>query len=715
MALSNEQSGNISARWGLLLCCVMVLVCYSNTFEASWHMDDFPNIVTNRRLKPETLSIDTLSQAFSARPTATPLDKEIWRPLPCLSFALNHYWGGDDVTGYHVVNLMIHLITTIFLFLAVRLLLQTPLFKHRLLPWEIHFTALLATLFWALNPVQIQAVTYIVQRMAAMAGMFTIVGLYAYLQGRLHVGRTRWWWYAATVLAFGSAMMSKENAVLFPLSTMLIEWVFFTSPQSRQRVMSILSGRRFIAAAILVFIAAAIFLLQMGLPINWSLYETRPFTMWQRLISEPRVLIFYLSLLFYPTPWRLSIEHPINHSLNLLTPWTTIPSILAVLGLVALGFFLVRKRPLISFAILFFFTNHMVESTILPLELVFEHRNYIPSFFIFLPIAFLVTQLLKRYRKEKKSIFIVLTFGLTIIIAALGYGCYERNKVWKSDYNLWYDALLKAPGRARPLMALGAAIGWGEENIMGGYDITIGVLEHALSRPGARIDYAPQIHQNMALAYMNMGQREKAFEQFEKALAERPQSRKYRFDYIEALVKYGEWDKALDQLDFFDPNSPYRVDDLNYKALIYLWMGRPEAALDLARQSLAAGSRQSFTYHLIGAAMTNLQYFEKGRWFLDRALETVEGQSRGKMMVYYTLAENRNAIKDEIGERDAIYRLLAEYGLDDIVIVLKNLNRTHSTPPINIGVVAQSLSRHLSEIAANIPEEVERASYMNKN
>ena len=386
----------------------MVLICYSNTFEASWHMDDLPNIIDNKKLKLETLSTENLIQTLFARPNAK--EPELWRPLPCLSFALNYYLGGNDISGYHAVNIMIHLITASFLFLTIQQLLQTPVFKNQINSWEIHCTALLATLLWAINPIQIQAVTYIVQRMAAMAAMFTVIGLYAYLRGHLQAGKMKWFWYAATFLAFGCAIMSKENAVLFPLSILLIEWIFFTSRQSKQRMLAILSTRQFIVAAVVAFLVAGVFLHQVGIPINWSLYDTRPFTLWQRLISQPRILIFYLSLLFYPAPWRLSIEHDINHSLTLLTPWTTFPSILAVGGMIVAGFLLVRKAPLVSFAILFFFTNHLVESTILPLELVFEHRNYLPSFFVFLPIAFFIVKLLRKYRRDNLTYFYALMF-----------------------------------------------------------------------------------------------------------------------------------------------------------------------------------------------------------------------------------------------------------------------------------------------------------------
>ena len=102
-------------------------------------------------------------------------------------------------------------------------------------------------------------------------------------------------------------------------------------------------------------------------------YDTRPYTLAERLMTEPRVVIFYLSQIFYPVPTRLSIEHDVTISTSLLHPWSTLPSIALVIVLILFGLSQTQKRPVISFAILFFFLNHSIESTIVPLEILFEH------------------------------------------------------------------------------------------------------------------------------------------------------------------------------------------------------------------------------------------------------------------------------------------------------------------------------------------------------
>ena len=111
------------------------------------------------------------------------------------------------------------------------------------------------------------------------------------------------------------------------------------------------------------------------------------FTLKERLLTEPRIIIYYLSEIFYPMASRLSLVHDIKISTSFFKPWTTIPAILAIISLLGIGLSQAIKRPIIAFAIFFYFINHIIESTILPLELIFEHRNYLPSFFLFFPVA----------------------------------------------------------------------------------------------------------------------------------------------------------------------------------------------------------------------------------------------------------------------------------------------------------------------------------------
>ncbi|MBC2709746.1 MAG: tetratricopeptide repeat protein [Desulfosarcina sp.] len=687
--------------WGIFLLCAIVLICYSNNFNAGWHLDDYPNIISNTRLHVDVLTFDALKQSFTALPSDP--GNKIWRPLPCLSLALNWYWGEDDPIGYHGVNLILHMIVACVLFLTVKLLLQTPAVKADSTPGSRHIIALLAASLWAVNPIQTQAVTYIIQRMAVMAAMFSILGLYAYLRGRLTVGRERWGWFSAVAAFFVCALLSKENAVLFPFSVLLIEFIFFMKRLPMSRTKAWLTTRNgLIAGFLLIAVIAFIVLNTAGNPINFGYYDKRPFSLWERLLSQPRILFFYLSLLFYPAPWRFSIEHEINHSLSLFTPWTTFPAIFGVVGLIGVATLTARKRPLLSFGIFFFFLNHLVESTILPLELVFEHRNYLPSFFIFLPVAYWFNQLVVSYRRENTSIFIMLVVLFTVILTATGLGCYDRNKAWKTDYSLWYDAFQKAPGRARSLMALGVAIGWGEEDIPNKHDIALGIFNRALKLPGARKNETAQIYGNLGLIHMARGEWPQAIAAYHKALEISPNERKIRFDLVRGLIALGRWHESEKQIDILLADEFATPSELSYKGFVNLWLKKPENALRIFQEVLASDYRDAFVYHNIGVAMARLDYPERGKWFLERALEIVEKESRGRIIIYLTLMENRHMDDDVFGAKDATYRLLAEYGLDEILDTLRLLPATHNYPPMDTEAVSRILSRNLVDIAQSV-------------
>ena len=203
---------------------ILILLTYSNTFRASWHFDDIANINKNPRIKINNLQPATLYQTFIAsRDGGLYLGKKVYRPVACLTLALNWYVGQDNVFGYHVVNICIHMITAFLLFLTILCLFRTPRLKGEYSGSE-YFIALLAATLWAINPIQTQAVTYIVQRMASLAAMFYILSIYFYLRGRLSDFRkNQVLLYFFCGISFLLAIGSKENAVTLPLALIVLE------------------------------------------------------------------------------------------------------------------------------------------------------------------------------------------------------------------------------------------------------------------------------------------------------------------------------------------------------------------------------------------------------------------------------------------------------------------------------------------------------------
>ena len=309
-----------------VLLIVLLLPIYSNTFQSSFQFDDKQNIVTNKKIHLDKLSPDSLWDTVFAKPGRD----EFYRPLPMLSFALNWYFGKADTFGYHVVNVVIHTLTAFILFLTTFSLLHTPIAKRNYQTEDAYFISILSAALWAINPIQIQAVTYIVQRMTTMAALFYILGIYLYIQGRQATrAKIQILFFIACFFSFVSAMMSKENAAMLPVSLFLIEIIFF---ENKLWV-------KYLKDHIPVWVGAGFFLAFLGIFIVYKgylnflfdSYESRSFSIAERLFSEPRIVLFYISQIFYPLPERLSIVHDIIISKSLLSPWTTLPAILIVL------------------------------------------------------------------------------------------------------------------------------------------------------------------------------------------------------------------------------------------------------------------------------------------------------------------------------------------------------------------------------------------------
>jgi protein O-mannosyl-transferase len=438
----------------VIVLSIIVFITYGNSFDCSWHFDDIPNITDNPDLHLTKLAWKNLIHAFFSDQRNADV---LYRPVACLSFALNYYFDGLDVVGYHLVNIFIHLFTSIFLFFFIYNTLNLPSLKEKYAS-QSYSIAILATILWAINPVQTQAVTYIVQRMASLSGMFYILSMYLYMRARTTDSTStgqKVLFFISCFISFVLAFGSKENAVMLPVSLFLYEALIIQDHTGRFMRRNMKGFLIVLGATLLMGLA---YLYYKGENLSSFIgggYGNRPFSLGQRLLSEPRIIIFYVSLLIYPVPNRLSIAHSIQISTSLFDPIQTLLSIIFVFGAIAYLIFLARKHPLFSFCYLFFFLNHLIESTVFPLELIFEHRNYIPSMLFFVPVGIGFCHLLERYRKNKSMQFIFAAF-VVLLLVGLGHSTFMRNFTWKNPISLWTDASEKAPDQFRVHHNLGS-------------------------------------------------------------------------------------------------------------------------------------------------------------------------------------------------------------------------------------------------------------------
>ncbi len=574
----NEKFKRISA---FLILSLAVISIYSNAFHTSWHLDDKPNIINNYFLHLDSISFEKLKNTFYTDVhNPFQLGEKLYRPVPCLTFALNWYLGQDSTFGYHVVDIAIHIFTAFFLFLFILNIFNTPNLKEKTYNYTV-LISILASLLWAANPIQTQAVTYIVQRMAQLAALFYIMAMYTYIKGRLSNSLSlQWVFFAKTVLFYTLAVYSKQNAVMFPFSIILVEMIFFQNliDKKVQYRLGMVAG----LFAVLIVLFGSIFFFKGDLLGFLDSYSLRTFTLEERILTEPKVIIFYLSQIFYPDPGRLSIAHDIVLSSSFIKPWTTILCILCIILMIAFALVRLKKSPLLSFAILFFFLNHIVESSIIPLEIIFEHRNYLPSFFLFLPISSLFVELFSSYRKNRFIPSAIIFLSLSLIIF-FSISTYIRNKAWKNEIMLWTDAVAKAPNNARALNILAIKLAWGEESRHPQrYDMALKLFESSLDKHIPYKFHKVDILNNMALIYFYQKQNnQKAIQLFEEALNIHPETQKTRRNYAEALIMMEKFDRANQLVDVLITQNKNNGIYYNIKGHIFMLKKEYKAAYSL--------------------------------------------------------------------------------------------------------------------------------------
>jgi tetratricopeptide (TPR) repeat protein len=649
-------------------------------------MDDRPNILKNPRIQMSELSAAQIWNSTHARPGKG----GFYRPIPCLSLALNWLFGKENVLAYHIVNWFIHLGVNCLLFHTIITLFRTPQLQGRYSKNEITFIAVTATLFWGLNPMQTQAVTYIVQRMTSMAALFSLLSIYYYLQARVSASvRSRQFLITGSVLSYLLAILSKENAIILPLSLPVFEIFFFQSSLPKT-----VTKKLFLSVLIGFFVS-----LLAGVALQPNIfdailrsYDLRPFTMMERVLTEQRILLFYLSQLFFPHPSRFSIAHDFPLSTSLFTPWDTAVAILSNILLIFFAFKTGRRHPFIALAILFFYVNHLVESTIIPLELVFEHRNYLPSFFIFIPLALLFNKILSLVSHKKIATFAVVLL-LSCAFAAEGYATFIRNAVWQSERSLWLDALRKAPNSDRPLAVLALQIGWGEHATEKDYKKALELIKRTLTMVKARkFSDAAQLG-NAASLYHKLGEYQTAIEYYQQALRILPNDTMTTFNMAKVYISAGDFIHAKKLLNSILEEGNIHADYFHLLGFCSLWLGHPEESLNYFRQAMSLAPGRPDILLALGRSLSLAGYYDRARWFLDMSRQK-GGESP---IVSLCLIENFLLKENKKMARAYLEHALLHHTLPSLLVTLTNSKTQYQSVPMNTGILLPFISQEVQE------------------
>jgi protein O-mannosyl-transferase len=365
-----------------LICVVALLttLAYLPGLWGDFEFDDAPNILDNEALRISTLGWHELVNA-----TLSGSSGPLGRPLSMLTFALNYYVAGFDPVYFKLTNVLIHLLCGVAVyFLAFQVLRVTQEPTREGAVAQAHWLAAVIASVWLVHPLNLTSVLYVVQRMTSLSAGFSFlaVGLYVLgrrklLQGESPRGLLLVFLALVPVCVLGA--LSKENALLSPILMLAAELVFFRFATSNPAI-----GKRLaMAAAILAMLALV------GLALNadriasyvTSGYLFREFTLSERLLTQPRVLLFYLQLMAIPSTSQMGIHHDdFVLSTGMFDPPATAIAILVLAAAIVAAVLVRRRLPVLAFGILWYLVGHSMEASFIALEMVHEHRNYLPGY-----------------------------------------------------------------------------------------------------------------------------------------------------------------------------------------------------------------------------------------------------------------------------------------------------------------------------------------------
>lgn len=399
------------------LCALLAAAVFLPGLGGDFLLDDRPTISENAAVQVTTLDAGSLERAVYAFRAGGGS-----RPLPMLSFALDHWRAGLNPSAFKATNLAVHAITTLALAFFLRSLLLVA-------GWTGEWANLAASalaLAWAVHPLQVSSVLYVVQRMQTMSTLFIVLALMAYLAMRKAqlAGQRSRQFGVLTFLCWVLALACKEDAALLPAYTLVLELTLLRFNAANAGTVRLLRRGYLVA---IVAAAAAYLLVFVPNQWSWNAYPGRDYSSPERLLTQARVICMYLWQIAIPMPSHLLFHYDwLQPSRSLLQPWTTLPALLFVAGMLAIALRLRLRRPLFALGVLLFLAGHFIASNVVGLELAFEHRNHFPLIGALLAAGDLLTGIYDRLRLQPRTQIL----ASAVLLAFLGTGTLLRAQAW---------------------------------------------------------------------------------------------------------------------------------------------------------------------------------------------------------------------------------------------------------------------------------------------
>lgn len=486
---------------------------------------------------------------------------------------LNYKVGGFEVAGYHLVNIAVHALVGMLVFCMLSSFDKVS-DVFRLKKPQKRLFIILASVCWLVNPVHTQSVTYIVQRMNSMAVLFFLISFVLYCNARFaQINKAKKSYeilfFTGSFFSFLFAVGCKEIAIILPVIILLFEIIII-----KQTVLDIIKKHKIAIILTLICISGIYIFLRNTSPVDLIMetYVTRTFTLEERLLTQLRVVVFYIFLIIYPNPGILNLDHHFKLSHGIFDPATTFYSFIVILALIIIAFAVKKKEPVFSFCILSFFCCLLIESSVFGLEIIFEHRTYLPSVFL---ISGLFYYLFKFFNYK-----VICTF-CCLYICLFSYWTVQRNLVWADEQTIWEDCAKKSPEKARP-------------------------------------------YNNLGIIYAQNGNNLKAMKSYMKAYKINPKCEKTCNNLGIEFMRIKDFTQAerylLEALEI-KPNFPYALNSL---AKLYHKKGDDQSARQFYEQNVSANPDNDLANRGYGYFLFQKKEYSKALHYYRRALEIKE-------------------------------------------------------------------------------------------
>ena len=570
--------------WGaVVLFVVTVLAVYANSLHGPFIFDDGPSIVANPSIR-HLGSLQVLAAPTDAVTTTG-------RPVLNLSLALNYAIGELAVEGYHVVNLLIHILAGLTLFGLLRRTLLLPGLAQRFASASLGL-AFTMSLLWTVHPLQTESVTYIVQRAESLVGLFYLLTLYCYLRGVTAERGTRW--YAAAVMNCALGMGTKEVMVTAPLVVMLLDRIFIKDffehgkAQRRRVQLALLATWAVLALAVLLSHGR-------GGSAGFGLGMTA----WSYARTQFACIIHYLRLSIWPSPLVIDYGNSVVGDGATIAPYA-----LGVILLMAATAAALIRRPMLGFLGVWFFAILAPSSSIVPLagQTEAEHRMYLPL------VAVVVLAVMAAYRGLGRIGLGARQAAMPLValaVAGLGVGTYRRNEAYKTEVSIWDDTVRKGPPNSRAFLNRGNALAASGQSAAAirDYDESIrlgpkyakahnargnaytaeGRYDEALGDYARAIELNPDFadaHNGRGSAYGNLGQVDTAIKEFSRAIELNPEYEEAYYNRGCALNAKGQVDAAIEDFGRAIRLRPDYADAFGRRGSAYDSQGLVDAAIE---------------------------------------------------------------------------------------------------------------------------------------